>query len=83
MTNHLTGGPPVSLVLPRVRLFGILFSARRKPPQSAAERRAEEPTADLERGGFSTICAERERARARFLTLRPAVSSIADEPLVR
>ena len=38
---------------------------------------------DLEHGRFSTICAERERARARFLTLRPAVSSIADESLVR
>ena len=66
----------------------------KRPPQSATESLqsgAEDRGAnarslsrpDLEHGGFSTICAERERARARFLTLRPAVSSIADESLVR
>ena len=66
-------------------LFGILFSTRKKPPQSAAALRAKGRLSrpDLERGGFSAICAERERARARFLTLRPAVGSVADESLVR
>ena len=85
--------PTLDAVPARARRLSVWGDIIRLAAISRAKTAAERCRATVEpngclsarasNGGFSGFCAERERARARFLTLRPAVSSFAGESLVR
>ena len=85
--------PTLDAVPARARRLSVwgdiirLAAISRAKPAAERCRATVEPngclSARASNGGFSGFCAERERARARFLTLRPAVSSFAGESLVR